>query len=157
MAADERPEAATKRTVEGIWHLPTPDVTMATMMRRWAPDGYVEILFNHSVVVADLSPADARLASEWLGRPVGGTGLASDWRPPEQTIEFVAWKLRIAIDSFYGRVLLLVAHADRANLHALRQAFPVLVQAWEAWQEADGGDFELTPDMRRFLEGGDVR
>lgn len=148
--------ATTKRTIEGLWQVPAGPGFHKTVLRRWSPDGTVEIVSEDNLIVAELSPSDARLTGEWLGRPVGAVGLASDWRPPEQLIEFVAWKLRIAIDSFYGRVLLLVAHADRANLHALRQAFPAIVEAWEAWQKSDG-DFELTPTVRRFVEGGDVR
>lgn len=68
---------------------------------------------------------------------------ASDYRPPEQTISFVAWKLQIDLDSFYGRLLQLVSHADHLNLSRLRGAFPGIVEAWEAWQASDGGDFEL--------------
>jgi len=77
-------------------------------------------------------------------------------RPPEQLLDFVAWKLQIAMDSFYGKVLQLVPHADRANLHALRQAFPAIVDGWLAWQASDG-DFELPATSRRFLETNDVR
>ena len=57
----------------------------------------------------------------------------------------MADKLGVSMDSFYGRILAAVAHADGSNLAILRSAFPRVVRAWEAWQAADGGDFTV-PD-----------
>lgn len=79
----------------------------------------------------------------------------SEWRPPEGVLDFVAWKLQIAMDSFYGQILQLVPHADRQNLAVLRQAFPPIVEAWEAWQASDG-DFELPPSAVEFVRGKHV-
>lgn len=101
-----------------------------------------------AILWRELNAIEQEIGRRRLGWPGG--------RPPEQLLEFVAWKLQISPQSFYGRVLHLIPHADRHNLAALRQAFPVLVTAWEAWQESDG-DFELDPAMVRFVGGGDVR
>lgn len=155
MAEQDRPPARV-RTVEEYWYLPPGPGLHRTCLRRWAPDGTVDILSEDTLIVAELSESDARRAAEFLARPTAGPGLPPAHRPPEQLVEFVAWKLQISIDSFYGKVLLLVAHADPANRGALRQAFPVIVEAWEAWQDADG-DFELPPAAARFLKGGHVR
>jgi hypothetical protein len=148
---------ATTRTVTSHWELPANQPNFHDVrLRRWSPDGGVDILVEHTMLIAEFSQREARYLSEWLAQPTAGRGLPPDHRPPEQMIEFVAWKLRISIDSFYGRVLLLVPHADPANRRALHQAFPAVVEAWKAWQESDG-DFELPPATARFVAGGDVR
>jgi hypothetical protein len=81
--------------------------------------------------------------------------------PPASLIDFVAYKLNISMDSFYGRVLQLVPHADRQNLRRLRQSFPAIVETWEAWMEWDAGEsvateFVLPPTGVHFVQTGHV-
>lgn len=107
--------------------------------------GQNPICIQDPVEAASLGIAlDQWAHQETLHRMTGGGP------PPEQTIDFVAWKLRIQ-SGFFRRILELVPHADPTNRRRLHDSFPFIVEAWEAWQEADG-DFELPPSSRRFLE-----
>ncbi len=64
---------------------------------------------------------------------------------PQETIGYVLMKLGLAEDSFLGRVLLQVDHADVVNRERLRRSWPWLVQAWERWQASPDGEFEVPP------------
>lgn len=64
-------------------------------------------------------------------------------RPPAQLLDYVAWRLGISWDSFRGKLLRAVPHADGNSYALLRAAFPDLVRAYEAWQESEDGEFEL--------------
>lgn len=63
--------------------------------------------------------------------------------PPKAIPDYVAWKLGCASDSFCGKLLQLVGHADQPNLVRLREAFPRIVGAWDAWQASPDGEFEI--------------
>lgn len=62
--------------------------------------------------------------------------------PPKQLIDYVAYRMGFAMDSFMGKVLVAVPHADQANRSRLRDAFPRIVDAWQAWQDSPDGEFE---------------
>lgn len=68
--------------------------------------------------------------------------------PPRGTIEYLHWRLFLSHDSFLGRLLYLVPHADPVNRRRIRSQWPWLVDAWEAWMAADGGKFELPPGVK---------
>ncbi len=96
----------------------------------------------------------AELNQAWLDtlKAPGSTGNPDHMRPenrgpepPKATIGYLQWKLGYSEDSFKGRLVALISHADRFNFSRLRHAFPHDVAAWEAWQASEDGDFEVPP------------
>lgn len=65
-APERSNKAATKRTVASIWQVPAGPGFHVTQLRRFAPDGGVDIQSEHVTIVAQLSAHEAQLASDWL-------------------------------------------------------------------------------------------
>jgi hypothetical protein len=74
--------------------------------------------------------------------------------PPKSTIEYVHHKLLLDVNSFYGRVLYLVPHADPWNRHKMQAEWPWIVESWEAWMASGGGEFELPASAKEHLHVG---
>lgn len=67
--------------------------------------------------------------------------------PPRNTIGYVRWKIGyLSEDSFRGRLVEIIPHADGFNLNRLRLAFPLEVAAYEAWYHSPDGEFVLPVD-----------